>query len=94
MYVDDQERDYANLTMNGALFVDNIASQDGGGLYVVNSPQGTLNGVSFLYNEATAGNGGGMFLLNSAGYAAIQHRFRQQRGNIRRRHVRRIFRSH
>ena len=68
MYVDDQDNEYANLTMDSTLFVDNIASQDGAGLYVVDSPQGTLDGVSFLYNEATDGYGGGMFLLNSDGY--------------------------
>ncbi|MFN2218657.1 MAG: beta strand repeat-containing protein [Anaerolineae bacterium] len=69
MYVDDQELSYASLTMTSGVFVNNVATEDGGGLYVVDSPQGTLSSVSFLYNEATTGNGGGMVLTNSETYS-------------------------
>lgn len=69
MHVDDQEFVYASLAMNGAVFVSNVATEHGGGLYVVDSPQGTLGSVSFLYNHATTGNGGGMYLMNSDAYA-------------------------
>jgi predicted outer membrane repeat protein len=69
MYVDDQELSYASLTMTGGVFVNNVATEDGGGLYVVDSPQGTLSNTSFLYNQATAGNGGGMVLTNSEAYS-------------------------
>ncbi|MFN2184105.1 MAG: beta strand repeat-containing protein [Anaerolineae bacterium] len=69
MYVDDQELSYTSLTMTSGVFVNNVATEDGGGLYVVDSPQGTLSSNSFLYNKATTGNGGGMVLTNSETYS-------------------------
>ena len=68
MYIDDEELDIASLTLSNAIFVGNQASQHGGGLYVKNATQGTLDGISFLVNQATAGYGGGMVLYNSEGY--------------------------
>ena len=68
IYVDDLDLPDASLTAIAGVFVGNQASQDGGGLYIANSPNGTLDIVSLLLNEATTGNGGGIYLLNSAGY--------------------------
>jgi predicted outer membrane repeat protein len=68
MHVDAKRLIYASLTMNGVVFENNVATEDGGGLYVVNSTRGTLGSVSFLYNHAASGNGGGMCLISSNGY--------------------------
>ena len=68
MYVDDQDLIYAALTLNVGIFVDNRASGDGGGLYVQRATHGSLDAVSFLFNEATTGKGGGMYLGDSSGY--------------------------
>ena len=75
MYIDDEDLDVASLTMNNAIFVNNHASQHGGGLYVKDATHGTLDGVSFLLNRASAGNGGGMLLLNSSGYTLAESEF-------------------
>ncbi len=69
MYVDDQDLEDAALTIqNGTLFAGNVASEDGGGIYVINSPEGTLIDAYFVNNEATSGSGGGLFLSESGPY--------------------------
>ena len=69
MYVDDNRFSYASLDLDAGIFVHNLASQHGGGLYVANVVQGSLDDVSFLINQASGGNGGGMVLFNSSGIA-------------------------
>ena len=68
MYIDDHDDEDAILTMHSPLFLGNVASEDGGGLYVLDSPEGALDGVTFLNNGATAGNGGGMVLSSSVDF--------------------------
>ncbi|MBN2231770.1 MAG: hypothetical protein JW781_02970, partial [Deltaproteobacteria bacterium] len=75
MYVDDQALSVASVTMSNSQFIANDATEDGGGLYVVDSPQGTLSSVSFIANQATGGFGGGMFLTNSGPYALSSSSF-------------------
>jgi predicted outer membrane repeat protein len=75
MYVDGQALSAASVTMSNTEFIANVANGDGGGLYVVDSPQGTLSSVSFSANRAASGNGGGMFLANASPYALSSTEF-------------------
>ncbi len=68
MYIDDDDDGSAGLDVSGTNFVENIASEDGGGLYAVHSPVGELSSSYFLYNEATTGYGGGFYLSDSGPY--------------------------
>ncbi|MGD8904706.1 MAG: choice-of-anchor Q domain-containing protein, partial [Anaerolineae bacterium] len=65
IYVDDYGLSTYGLTVSGTDLIANTASEDGGGLYVVDS-QGQMSSSAFTYNEATTGDGGGFYLMDSS----------------------------
>jgi len=54
--------DGGSIKLTRCKFVDNIAADDGGGLFGRNMAHGTLERCSFEGNSASTGEGGGLFL--------------------------------